>query len=56
MALKGTPLEVLKHDNIINKIGLDVPFMVDLSVKLKDYDLIDGIELDQDRMLDILWK
>ena len=56
VALKGTPLEVLKHDNIINKIGLNVPFMVDLSVKLKDYDLIDKIELDKDRMLDALWK
>jgi len=56
VALKGTPLEVLKYDNIINKIGLNIPFMVDLSVKLKDYDLVKNIELNQERMLDLLWK
>ena len=54
--LEGEPLEVLQKDNIINKAGLEVPFMIDLSVKLKDYDLISNIELDQDRMVDILWK
>ena len=56
VALKGTPLEVLKYDNIINKIGLNIPFMVDLSVKLKDYNLVENIVLDQERMLDELWK
>ncbi len=56
VALKGKPLEVLKYDNIINKIGLNIPFMVDLSVKLKDYDLVNDIVLDQERMLDELWK
>ena len=56
VALKGNPLEVLKYDNIINKIGLNIPFMVDLSVKLKDYDLVKNIVLDQERMLDELWK
>ena len=54
--LEGNPIEVLKNDNIINRIGLTVPFMVDLSVKLKDYDLIDEIELDMNRMVEKLWK
>lgn len=56
VVLEGDTLEVLQNDNILNKMGLDVPFMVDLSVKLRDYDLISNIELDQDRMVDILWK
>jgi len=56
VALKGLPLEILEKDNIINKIGLNLPFMVDLSVKLRDYDLIENIELDQDRMIEELWK
>ena len=56
IALSGTPLEVLKKDNIINKIGLNIPFMIDLSVKLKDYDLLDQIILSKDRMVDELWK
>lgn len=54
--LQGVPLEVLEKDNILNKIGLEVPFMIDLSVKLRDYDLIKDIELDMDRMVDTLWN
>lgn len=54
--LEGKPIEVLQKDNIINKTGLNLPFMVDLSVKLRDYDLIENIELDLDRMVDTLWK
>ena len=54
--LEGEPLTVLKKDNIINKSGLELPFMLDLSVKLIDYNLLEEIELDKDRMLDLLWK
>lgn len=54
--LSGDPITVLKNDNIINKIGLNIPFMLDLSVKLIDYDLIEDIELDMDRMVNKLWK
>ena len=56
ICLSGKPLDVLEKDNIINKLGLKLPFMVDLSVKLKDYDLIKEIELDKNRMVDMLWK
>lgn len=54
--LEGNPIDVMKKDNILNRIGLKVPFMIDLSVKLQDYALIDNIELDIDRMVDKLWK
>lgn len=54
--LSGRPLEVLQKDNIINKIGLNIPFMIDLSVKLRDYDLIKEIETDKDRMVEKLWN
>ena len=54
--LEGEPSEILQKDNIINKIGLDIPFMIDLSVKLRDYDLIKDIETDKDRMVDKLWN
>lgn len=56
VALEGIPLEVLQKDNIINKIGLEIPFMIDLSVKLRDYDLVSEIETDLDRMVDKLWN
>ncbi len=54
--LKGKPLDVLEKDNVLNRLGLELPFMMDLSVKLRDYDLIKEPELDMDRMVDILWK
>ena len=54
--LDDEPIELLQKDNIINKIGLNIPFMIDLSVKLKDYDLLDEIELDKNRMVDKLWN
>ena len=49
-------LPILKEDNIINKIGLKIPFMIDLSVKLQDYDLISKMTLDMNGMVNKLWK
>ena len=54
--LEGEPLTVMEKDNVLNKIGLDLPFMIDLSVKLKDYNVVDKIELNMDRMVDTIWK
>lgn len=54
--LEGEPLTVIEKDNTLNKIGLDLPFMVDLSVKLRDYNVVDKVELNMDRMVDTIWK
>lgn len=54
--LSGKTFDVLKEDSTLNKIGLSLPFMVDLSLKLKYYGLIDDIILDMNRMVDSLWK
>lgn len=56
LVLSGAPQEVLQKDNVINKIGLNIPFMIDLSVKLRDYELIKDIDTDYDRMIEALWK
>ena len=48
--------EIIEKDNIMNKAGLNLPFMIDLSVKLRDYELVNCIEQDKDRMVDLLWK
>lgn len=58
VVLEGKPLEVLQKDNILNRLGLELPFIIDLSVKLRDYALINDIEIDMDidRMVNILWK
>ena len=56
IVLEDEPLNIIIKDNVLNKIGLKLPFMVDLSVKLQDYNLIDDLELDVDRMVDRLWN
>lgn len=56
VVLEGKTINVLENDNIINKLGLEIPFMIDLSVKLRDYDLVNNIELDMDGLVNILWK
>ena len=56
IVIEGLPLDVLKNDNVINKNGLDIPFMVDLSVKLKDYDLVSDVILNMEDMVNTLWK
>lgn len=56
IVLSGEPMSVLEKDNIINKIGLNIPFMIDLSVKLRDYELLSKIEMNKDRMVEELWK
>ncbi len=56
LCVKNSPLDVLKEDSKLNKVGLSLPFMVDLSLKLKYYDLVDDVVLDIDRMVNELWK
>lgn len=56
VVLSGETFDILKEDSTLNKIGLSLPFMVDLSLKLKYYGLIDDITIDMNRMVDNLWK
>lgn len=45
-----------KNDKTFISNGLELPFMVDLSLKLKYYDLVDEIILDNKALVDKLWK
>ena len=56
VVVEGRPLVVLKEESLIKKLGLSMPFMVDLSLKLEFYEVVDDIELDLDRMVNTLWK
>ncbi|MDD2435039.1 MAG: ATP-binding cassette domain-containing protein [Bacilli bacterium] len=56
VVLKGPKELVLKEEKILSNIGLDLPFMASLSLKLKYYDLVDDLILDMDEMVDVLWK
>jgi len=54
--ISDTPNKVLEHDNELARMGLLIPPMIDLSLKLSFYGLVDEIITDVDRMVDILWK
>ena len=56
IVMSGNPKELLEQDNIINKNGLELPFMIDLSIKLKDYNLLDSSIYNIDNMVEALWK
>lgn len=54
--LEGETKAILEKDNIINKIGLNLPFCIDLSVKLKDYNLLNDIKIDNLEIINDIWK
>ena len=54
--MEGKPLVVMREDKLLNRIGLKLPFMVDLSLKLEFYEVLDEIILDMERMVNTLWK
>lgn len=54
--IEGTPKEILSKDNELAKLGLSIPSMIDLSLKLGFYGLLDDIVTDVNGMVDKLWK
>lgn len=52
----GKPMELLEDDQLFYQIGLEVPFMIDLSIKLKMYNLIDKVHLDMEELVNNIWK
>lgn len=56
LILKGPKELVFQEEEIFKKLGLEIPFMIDLSKKLMFYGLIDNIIYDMDEMVNTLWK
>ncbi len=48
--------EVYKEEKILKDLGFDLPFMVELSTRLKFYNLIDETIYDMEKMVNLLWK
>lgn len=53
---KGTVDELFNQDTYLRSIGLEIPFIIDLSLKLKFYKLIDKIYYNLDELEANLWK
>ena len=54
--LNGSKEEVLLEEKVFNKLNLDLPFMVSLSIKLMYYGLIDRLIFDMNEMVSEIWK
>jgi energy-coupling factor transporter ATP-binding protein EcfA2 len=51
----GRLSDILEHDNALTKIGIEIPVMMDMSLKLKFYNLLDHVILNEEEMVDTLW-
>lgn len=51
----GNLNDILAHDNDLVKLGIDIPIMMDMSLKLQFYDLLDKVILNTEEMVDELW-
>lgn len=54
--LKGSKKKVLEREDIFEAYDMDLPFVINLSNRLKFYELIDKIYLDEKKLVDVLWK
>ena len=52
----GSVLETFEEDNYLRQIGLEIPFIIDLSIKLRFYGLIDKIYFNLEELEEDLWK
>ena len=56
IVLEGPKEEVLREEKAFNRLGLKLPFLVELSIKLSYYGVVDKIIFDMEEMVDIIWK
>ena len=54
--LEGNKEAVLKNEKLLKKIGFGVPFVVDLSINLMYYDVLDKVYFDMDSLMEALWN
>ncbi len=55
-AIDGKTIDVFKEEKIIRRLGLDLPFMIDLSIQLQLYGLLNRVYLNKETMVKKLWK
>lgn len=56
IAIEGKPISVFKEEKLVRRLGFNLPFMLDLSIQLKCYDLIDNIYFSKEEMVNEIWK
>lgn len=56
IVLDGPPIKVFEYDKVLTRLGIKLPFEIELSIKLKLYGLIDNIIPNIYNMVDKLWE
>lgn len=56
VALEGNTLEVLNEEKLLTRMGFKLPFIIDISIQLKYYGLIDKIYTTKEDLVSVLWK
>ena len=56
IVIDGPYNEVLSEERVMRKIGLEVPFFIELCQKLKVYGLVDEISSDLEGLVSKIWK
>ncbi len=52
----GKTLSVLNEEKLLKKLGIGLPFIIDLNRYFMDYGMIDKYYLDNDKLVGALWK
>lgn len=55
-AIDGNTCSVLENEKLLKRLGFELPFIVDLSMQLKLYGLVDKIYYNKESLEDDLWK
>lgn len=56
IVLEGKNEDVLKEEKILKRLGLGLPFAVDVSIQLKYYGILDKIYYDVESLVSSLWN
>lgn len=56
VAIEGKTEDVLSEEKLLKRLGFNLPFIFDLSLKLKSYDLVKKTYTDVDGLVNALWK
>ena len=56
IAIEGKTLDVINEEKILKRLGLSLPFYVDLSIQLKLYGLISKTYLNKEELVKNIWR
>lgn len=56
IAMEGKTLECLKEEKVLRRLGFNLPFLVDLSIQLGYYGLLNEVYTNDRKMIKAIWK